>query len=95
MINSDLIWHSTYFDWREKLMNRVANHLKCSERAQNNLNSLVSHYADDAANLICGDYTDDSDKCQKVLPLRPVWNRPLKYQSFVISMAEVIQKLGD
>lgn len=76
-------------------MNRVVNHLKCSERAQTNLNSLISYYADDAANLICGDYNDDSDKCQTILSLRNVWNRPLKYKSFVISMAEVIQHLGD
>lgn len=76
-------------------MNRVTEELNCSERAVNKLNILLDYYAQDTVNLLCGDYTDDSDKCQTIIGRTPEWKGPLKYKSFVVAMAEIIESLNE
>ena len=43
----------------------------CTESNHDEIERLIDGYAIDTLNLICGDYSEDSDKCVKVLPKTP------------------------
>ena len=43
----------------------------CSESNVDEIERIVDGYAFDVLQLLCGDYTEDSDKCVKLLPKTP------------------------
>lgn len=43
----------------------------CPESNYNEIETLIDGYSVDVLNLICGDYTEESDKCVKLLPKTP------------------------
>lgn len=55
--------------------------------------TLLDGYANDVLNLICGDYTADSDKCDSIIMQTPEWKRPLTFKSFVIPLAQIIDSI--
>lgn len=61
------------------------------------MESVVDNYAKDVLSLLCGDYTDDSDKCERIVAITPDWDnsKKLKWNSLILSLAEVLDSIKD
>lgn len=60
---------------------------------QDYVEQLLDGYVNDVVNLICGDYTADSDKCDSIITDTPEWKKSLTYKSFVIPLAQVVESI--
>jgi hypothetical protein len=43
----------------------------CPDSNVEEMDNLVDGYANEVLSLVCGDYTEESDKCVKLLPKTP------------------------
>lgn len=66
---------------------------KCTSDAVSYVESLIDGYAQDALNLLCGDYTEESDKCGQIISKVPKHLKESKYKNFLIPLSKVIQSL--
>jgi len=66
-------FNSNYYLLKECILNEVEKEGKplCTEENQVEIERIVDGYAHDVLALICGDYTEDSDKCVKLTPKTP------------------------
>ncbi|CAG2179059.1 unnamed protein product [Oppiella nova] len=62
-----------YYRLKGCIMNHVETQGQplCSESVATEIENIVDGYANEVLNLLCGDYTEESDKCVKLLPKTP------------------------
>lgn len=79
-------FNSVYFDWKQCTLEAYRNKgpKVCPEASVTGYESLIDAYAIDVLRLLCGDYTEDSDKCgplMRKIPKGqkndPTYNSPL------------------
>ncbi|OTF75372.1 hypothetical protein BLA29_010865, partial [Euroglyphus maynei] len=79
-----------YYRFKESVMKHVE---KICPNDQDYVEQLLDGYVNDVVNLICGDYTADSDKCDSIITDTPEWKKSLTYKSFVIPLAQVVESI--
>ncbi|KAH9522185.1 hypothetical protein DERF_005783 [Dermatophagoides farinae] len=79
-----------YYQFKDSIMQLVE---KICPNEYDDVETLLDGYANDVLNLICGDYTADSDKCDSIIMQTPEWKRPLTFKSFVIPLAQIIDSI--
>ena len=66
---------------------------KCSETEVNKIENLVDSFANDSLNLLCSDYTEDSDKCSAIVDKTPKWTKELTSKSFILPFVAILESL--
>ena len=81
---------------KESMIGEMMRNCPNNRQAQNELNIWIDSYSGDLFNLICGDYTEDSDKCEKLGPLVEApssrsgrKSRPKYLRSISLTVAEI------
>ena len=82
--------NSNYFVLKSRIM-ELANQ-KCPEHSPEAEN-LIDGYANDILNLLCGEYTEESDKCSSIINKTPNWDKPLQWKVFIQPIVEILEGL--
>lgn len=85
---TDLTLHSNFYKFKGKLINHL--NTKCGGPVVQEIENLVDGYARDGLNLLCGEYVEESDKCERIADKIPKWTKPLTSKSFMIPLVEIL-----
>ncbi|KAH9414205.1 hypothetical protein DERP_008400 [Dermatophagoides pteronyssinus] len=66
---------------------------KICPKYTNEVDSILRGYSGDALNLLCGEYGDDSDKCDSILTKIPDWKGKIEWKSFIMMIAMLVDSL--
>lgn len=80
----------SYFKFKRNVIDLVQQ--KCSNQATE-MEGLIDGYAHDILNLVCGDYSEDSDKCKTIESKTPKWKKPLESKNFVLPLADIFDSI--
>lgn len=80
----------SYYNMKRKILAQLS---ECPAAALAEVEALVDGYAQDILNLVCGDYTEDSDKCDVFKNKIPFWKKPLLAKNFILPLAEIFNSL--
>ncbi|KAI2804360.1 hypothetical protein BLOT_003342 [Blomia tropicalis] len=53
----------------------------------------IDGYTQDGLNLLCGDYTEESDLCSKIINKTPKWTKSVTSKAFVMPMVDIFNSL--
>jgi len=67
--------------------------VKCNSKQIDALEGLLNSYALEVLNLLCGDYTEDSDKCDQIVHLTPKFKSKTLPQSPVSAFIDILDSL--
>ena len=73
-------------------MNLLYKPENCPQEAEE-VERLIDGYARDGLNLLCGDYTEDSDKCSGIIRKTQKWNKPLTSKVFMVPLVDILNSL--
>ncbi|OTF77136.1 hypothetical protein BLA29_003745 [Euroglyphus maynei] len=56
------------------------------------ISDALQGYAGDLTSVMCGDYTDDSDRCDTIIDSIPKWDnkKPLQWKTFAMPLVEIV-----
>lgn len=86
-----MIVSSAFYRFKGKIMSLAER--KCDVKTLPFIEGLVDGYAQDVLNLLCGEYTEESDKCSKIIHQIPKHTKALNHANFVLPIAEIINSL--
>lgn len=66
---------------------------KCAESVVQEMEVLIDGYAHDVLQLLCGDYTEESDKCSKIVGKTPKYKLALNYKVFLIPLVDILESI--
>ncbi|KAH7638340.1 hypothetical protein DERF_004031 [Dermatophagoides farinae] len=66
---------------------------KTCPKYRQEVDSIIRGYSGDSFNFLCGDYADESDKCDPIIEKTPKWDGAVKWKSMIIPMVQVIDSL--
>lgn len=72
-------------------MGTIAKH--CPVDLTSEIEVFLDGYAVDVLNMFCGEYTEDSDKCSKIIGKTPKWNKKIPSKNFVLPLVDVFDSL--
>ncbi|XP_027194078.2 uncharacterized protein LOC113788821 [Dermatophagoides pteronyssinus] len=87
---------------KESMIGEMIKNCPNNRQAQNELNIWIDSYSGDLFNLICGDYTEDSDKCETLPSIQSIStttmmmidnNKKLKWKSFIMVLVDLLNNL--
>ena len=84
---------SNFYRFKNEVHDLLSKSKKCKKSNALEFENLVDGYARDELNLICGDYTEESDKCEKIIDKTPKWTKPLPSTSFVNALVATFQSI--
>ncbi|KAH9394153.1 hypothetical protein TYRP_021287 [Tyrophagus putrescentiae] len=66
---------------------------RCTEKEVTNFERLIDSYASEGLNLLCSDYTEDSDRCAPLLKKIPKWTKAIKTKVIFLTIVDVLDSL--
>lgn len=67
-----IFFHSNYFQFKQCNQRAYEKHTQsCNRRAIDGQEKLIDAYALDVLRLLCGEYTEESDICDKIINKTP------------------------
>ncbi|KAH9530206.1 hypothetical protein DERF_004029 [Dermatophagoides farinae] len=64
---------------------------KCSTFVEM-METMLQGFTGDLFNYVCGDYNEDSDKCQYIIDKIKPWTKPLEWKSFILPVVQIVEK---
>lgn len=80
----------SYYKFKHNLVEHIQQH--CPTQVTE-MEALIDGYAHDILNLVCGEYTEDSDKCKTIVAKTPKWKKALESKNFVLPLADIFDSL--
>ncbi|KAF7496611.1 hypothetical protein SSS_08428 [Sarcoptes scabiei] len=82
-----------YYTLKKCFQDSGRNEAKCSEKDMETVEELIESTSSNALNFFCGEYADDSDKCEKLGPIpknsKAKKSRPKYMRSISLTVAEI------
>lgn len=73
-----------------RMADGIRESIKCSDADSREVDALLNGYLGDAINFVCGDYDQDSDKCDSVYKKIKPWKKELPWKVFIIPLVNVL-----
>ena len=84
---------SSYYKWKNIGINKLIKICPTNTGAHDEIENLLSGYTNDLLSVACGDYTEESDKCDGIIGKIPVWKRPLRWQNFILPLVTIFDSI--
>ncbi|KAH9408402.1 hypothetical protein TYRP_012075 [Tyrophagus putrescentiae] len=80
-----------YFKFKQNVVNLLTG--RCSDSNVREAETLIDGYAHDILQLLCGDYTEESDRCNKIIGKTPKYSKPLNYKVFLLPLVDILESI--
>ncbi|XP_075588672.1 uncharacterized protein LOC124496374 isoform X1 [Dermatophagoides farinae] len=85
----------SYYKWKNIAATKVIQMCPDNDAAHEEVENLLNGYTNDLLAVVCGDYTEESDKCDKIIQKIPEWKQPLRWNNFIIPLVEIFDSIDD
>ncbi|XP_075679696.1 uncharacterized protein LOC142644824 [Dermatophagoides pteronyssinus] len=85
----------SYYKWKNIGIDKMIKICPTNTGAHEEIENLLSGYTNDLLSVACGDYTEESDKCDGIIGKIPVWKRPLRWQNFFLPLIELYDSIDE
>nr|XP_027194081.1 uncharacterized protein LOC113788823 isoform X1 [Dermatophagoides pteronyssinus] len=85
----------SYYKWKNIGINKLVKICPTNTGAHDEIENLLSGYTNDLLSVACGEYTEESDKCDGIIGKIPEWKRPLRWQNFILPLIELYESIDD
>ncbi|KAH7638300.1 hypothetical protein HUG17_9406 [Dermatophagoides farinae] len=85
----------SYYKWKNIAVTKVIQMCPDNDAAHEEVENLLNGYTNDLLAVVCGDYTEESDKCDKIIQKIPEWKQPLRWNNFIIPLVEIFDSIDD
>ena len=86
---------SSYYKWKNIGVDNIIKSCPTNKAAHEEAENLLSGYTNDLLAIICGDYVEESDKCEGIIGKIPEWKRPLRWQNFILPLIELYENIDE
>ncbi|OTF77134.1 hypothetical protein BLA29_011233 [Euroglyphus maynei] len=85
----------SYYKWKHVGVDKIVKLCPTNTAAHEEAENLLESYSSDLLAVLCGDYTEESDKCEKIISKIPGWKKPLRWNNFILPMIEILESIDD
>ena len=87
--------NSSYYKWKNIGVDKIIKSCPTNTAAHEEAENLLAGYTNDLLAIICGDYVEESDKCEGIIGKIPEWKRPLRWQNFILPLIDLYDSIDD
>ena len=85
--------NSSYYKWKNIGVDKIIKSCPTNTAAHEEAENLLSGYTNDLLSVACGEYTEESDKCDGIIGKIPEWKRPLRWQNFILPLVTIFDSI--
>ncbi|KAH9414261.1 hypothetical protein DERP_008458 [Dermatophagoides pteronyssinus] len=83
----------SYYKWKNIGVDKIIKSCPTNTAAHEEAENLLAGYTNDLLAIICGDYVEESDKCEGIIGKIPEWKRPLRWQNFILPLVTIFDSI--